>query len=83
MDGSKGGKVMGWHDAYNARLADEARYGYRQASAEGRARLPYLSHGARFDRMITRLECAKRDGRMRAAAAIARAARRLVEEMPI
>ena len=39
-------------DRLNQRLADEARYGYRQASAEGAARLSYLDHGARFDRMI-------------------------------
>lgn len=68
-------------DRLNATLTDQARYGYRQAAAEGAIRLPYLSHGARFDRMVSRLQRAKRDGRMRAAAAIARAARRIVDEM--
>jgi len=71
-----------YSDRLNQRLSDEARARYIQAQAEGRARLPYLSHGARFDRMCIRLERAKHDGRMRAAAAIARAARRIVDEMP-
>ena len=45
--------------------------------------LVYLSHGARFDRMIDRYAKARAEGRMQAAAAIKRAARRLVDEMPI
>lgn len=72
-----------WADSYNATLTDSARYGYRQAAAEGHARLPYLSHGARFERMVTRYNVARREGRMRAAAAIKRAANRIVDEMPI
>ena len=68
-------------DRLNQRLADEARYGYRQASAEGAARLSYLDHGARFDRMISRYARARREGRMNAAAAIKRAATRIVDEM--
>ena len=72
-----------YSDRLNAQLADEARYIYRQASAEGAARLPYLSHGARFDRMVSRYAVAKREGRVRAAAAIKRAANRIVDEMPI
>lgn len=70
-------------DTLNRRLADEARYTYRQASAEGNARLLYLDHGARFDRMISRYQVAKREGRYQAAAAIKRAATRIVDEMPI
>jgi hypothetical protein len=71
-----------WADTYNATLADSTRYRYEQASAEGRARRPYLSHGARFERMIVRYTTARREGRMRAAAAIKRAAQRIVDEMP-
>lgn len=68
---------------YNAHLSDETNYRYRQAQAEGAARLPYLSHGARFLRMMTRYEVARREGRKQAAAAIKRAAQRIVDEMPI
>lgn len=53
-----------------------------QASQAGRP-LAYLSHGARFERMVERLITAKQDGRMQAAAAIARMARRIVSEMPV
>jgi hypothetical protein len=45
--------------------------------------LAYLSHGARFERMVERLVAAKKDGRMQAAAAIAKMARRIVSEMPV
>lgn len=45
--------------------------------------LAYLSHGARFERMVGRYEQARREGRFQAAAAIKRAARRIVDEMPI
>jgi hypothetical protein len=45
--------------------------------------LAYLSHGARFERMIQRYTTARAEGRMQAAAAIKRAARRIVDEMPI
>jgi len=43
--------------------------------------LAYLSHGARFERMAERYAIAKREGRERAAAAIKRAANRIVDEM--
>jgi len=45
--------------------------------------LAYLSHGARFERMVSRYEIARHEGRLNAAAAIKRAARRIVDEMPI
>lgn len=45
--------------------------------------LAYLSHGARFERMVGRYEVARAEGRFQAAAAIKRAARRIVDEMPI
>lgn len=45
--------------------------------------LAYLSHGARFERMIERYRAARAEGRMQAAAAIKRAANRIVDEMPI
>lgn len=45
--------------------------------------LAYLDHGARFERMVSRYEVARREGRTQAAAAIKRAARRIVDEMPI
>lgn len=45
--------------------------------------LAYLSHGARFERMIERYTRARAEGRLNAAAAIKRAARRIVDEMPI
>lgn len=68
-------------DRLNATLTDSARYGYRAAAAEGNARLPYLSHAARFDRMSSRYAVARREGRLQAAAAIKRAANRIVDEM--
>ena len=45
--------------------------------------LAYLSHGARFERMIVRYDIARAEGRMQAAAAIKRAARRIIDEMPV
>lgn len=45
--------------------------------------LAYLSHGARFERMAERYAKARAEGRMQAAAAIKRAANRIVDEMPI
>lgn len=53
-----------------------------QASYAARP-LVYLSHGARFERMIQRYQVARADGRIQAAAAIKRAARRIIDEMPI
>jgi hypothetical protein len=44
--------------------------------------LAYLSHGARFERMIQRYQVARAEGRTQAAAAIKRAASRIVDEMP-
>jgi hypothetical protein len=44
--------------------------------------LAYLSHGARFERMVERYRAARAEGRFQAAAAIKRAANRIVDEMP-
>lgn len=45
--------------------------------------MAYLSHGARFERMIARYTTARAEGRFQAAAAIKRAARRIIDEMPV
>lgn len=55
----------------------------RSAASYAARPLAYLSHGARFERMVERYTAARADGRFQAAAAIKRAARRIVDEMPI
>lgn len=62
---------------------DELLAAQRHAADYTARPLAYLSHSARFERMIERYTKARAEGRFQAAAAIKRAARRIVDEMPI
>lgn len=70
-------------------MKDLARITLRQLEAQrfnasyAARPLAYLSHGARFERMIERYTKARAEGRLNAAAAIKRAAQRIVDEMPL
>lgn len=68
----------------NLRQHGDARDETQRHNAAYAARpLAYLSHGARFERMVARYQVARAEGRVQAAAAIKRAARRIVDEMPL